>query len=82
MENKLNEIVERIHSIERIMDRNTVSLEQHMKRTEVAEENLELLRNDVRLIEKHVIRVDGVFKFIGLLGIISTLIVSLVKLFN
>lgn len=81
MEKKVDEIVERIHSIERILDRNTISLEQHMKRTEMAEENLEILRSDVRLIEKHVIRVDGVAKFVGFLGILVAIITSIIRLF-
>lgn len=77
---KSPEILERIHSIERILDRNTVSLETHMKRTELNEENLELLRRDVRVIEKHVLRVDGVAKFIAFCGTVAALVVAITKL--
>lgn len=74
------EIIERLHGIEKILERNTVTLEDHMRRTELAEENIELLRSDVRAIERHVISVRGVAKFIAFCGIVAALVSAVLKI--
>lgn len=74
------EIIERLHGIEKTLERNTVALEEHMRRTELAEENIELLRSDVREIERHVISVQGVAKFIAFCGVVAALVSAVLKL--
>lgn len=50
-----------------------VQLEQHILRTKLAEENIELLRKDLKPVEKHVNMVNGAFKFIGVLASLAAI---------
>ena len=74
------EIIERLHSIEKVLERNTATLEEHIRRTEAAEENIELLRSDVRAIERHIISVQGVGKFIAFSSLVAGLVATILKL--
>lgn len=82
MEKKIDSILERVHNIEKIMERNTATLEVHIKRTDLAEQNLELIRKDVRIIEKHVITVHGVAKFLLFFGSLIGTVYTIVRLVN
>jgi archaellum component FlaC len=60
LDEKLDKIMEEIIDIKISVARNTGSLEEHMRRTEVAEENLRLLREEVEPIKAHVSNVHNV----------------------
>lgn len=62
-EGKLDKMHDDIVEIKVIMARNTGSLEQHMERTAIAEENITLLRADVEPIKVHVAKVQGGMAF-------------------
>jgi hypothetical protein len=70
IEGKIDIIVEKIHSIDKTLDRNTDSLDMHIKRTNLLEKKL-------APIDKHVTMVNGVIKF--LLGLAA--LTALFKLF-
>lgn len=59
--NKLNALDENISSIDKTLARNTVSLEEHIKRTNLLEKKLEP-------VEAHVNKVNGAFILIGILS--------------
>lgn len=61
-----NEILERLHRIELIMERNTTSLEEHMRRTEVLEQKMEH-------VDTHVKMVNGIVKFLLALSALTAL---------
>lgn len=66
LEEKLDKIVEQIAEINVTMARNTASLDEHIRRTNMLEEKLEP-------VEKHVIMVNGAAKLLmGLLGLAAT----------
>jgi hypothetical protein len=68
LENKIDLVIEKIHSIDKTLERNTVSLEEHMRRTNALELKLEP-------VERHVSGVSVVLKAFGwCVGIIATLI--------
>lgn len=54
LENKVDKIVDDIGEIKIIMARNTVSLEEHIKRTNLLEEEVKRLDEDVRPVKDHV----------------------------
>lgn len=56
-----------------ILDGQAIQLEQHILRTKLAEENIELLRTDLKPVEKQVAMVHGVFKFIGVLASLAAI---------
>ena len=56
-----------------------VSLKYHIKRTNLLEESIELLRKDVKPIERYVTIINGILKLIGLSSIIIGAIASFIK---
>lgn len=69
---KLDKIVEDVNEIKVILARNTSSLELHIKRTDLAEQNLEQLRqevsDDLKPIKEHINMVKGAMWLLGVLG--------------
>ncbi len=63
MNNKLDQILEKIHSIDKTLDRNTSSLELHIKRTEILEAELKPLKS-------HVILMNNIAKIVVFLGVL------------
>ncbi len=56
-------------------------LKLHIYRTNLAEENIELLRTTIKPIEAHVQKVEGGFKLLGILSLITSIIAGIVKIF-
>jgi hypothetical protein len=46
------------------------NLKEHIRRTELAEENLAMLRSEMQPLKEHVIAINGVLRIIGVLSII------------
>ena len=61
LENKLDTLGDKLSDIDKTLVRNTVSLEDHVRRTNLLEEKL-------APVEKHVAMIQGVAKFIALLA--------------
>jgi uncharacterized cupin superfamily protein len=61
-----------------MLERNTVSLEYHVLRTNQNEELIKALKSDLKPVEDHVKYVVGVGKFIGFVALIA----GLIKLFT
>lgn len=74
-EAKIDKILEKIHSIDITMARNTASLEAHMKRTDLLEKKLEPVENHVSMINAGV-------KLLGAVGAIIGIFVTLYKLWQ
>lgn len=72
----MDAISEDISEIKVIMARNTASLEEHMRRTKLAEDQISLLRRDLEPVEDHVKQVRWTAKVfvwvaVTLAGIVS-----------
>lgn len=67
--NKIDKMDERLNNIDTSLVRQTVSLEEHVKRTN-------LLEDEIKPIKKHIYFVNAVFRIIGLLSTISGIIVA------
>jgi hypothetical protein len=80
MENKLNKIEEkidiitsRLSSIDSTLVKQSVILDEHVKRTTQ-------LENRVRPVENHVAMISGVTKFIGLIAVLAAIVEGMVAL--
>ena len=60
-ETKLDKILDNIVIIQVDVAEIRRDILHHIKRTDLAEENLKMLREDLRPVEQHVERVNGVF---------------------
>ena len=63
LENKLDTLGDKLADIDKTLTRNTVSLEDHVRRTNLLEEKL-------APVEKHVAMIQGIVKFIALMGVL------------
>lgn len=75
IDDKIDFIVEKIHAIDKTLERNTASLELHMKRSDLLEQKLEP-------VEKHVAAVTGIVKAVSVFGVIVSTAAILYKFFS
>jgi hypothetical protein len=73
-EQRFDKVDSRLDSIEKVQIKQEANLGEHIRRTELAEENLVILRNDFKPIQKHVIYVEGFLKGLGILAMVVTLV--------
>lgn len=81
IENKIDNIEDSISNIDVTLAKQSKDLEHHIFRTDLAEQNLELLRAEMQPIKKHVALVDAGLKIIGVLSSAAMFILGVVKMF-
>lgn len=79
---KFGKIDQRLDDIDKTLIKQEENLKLHMYRTDLAEKNLEVLSNRIAPVEKHIMYVNGAFKLIVGLGIISGLVLTLIQIFS
>ena len=47
------------------------NLKEHIRRTEIAEENIGLIRKEIQPLKDHVIVINGILKIIGAISVIA-----------
>jgi hypothetical protein len=80
IEAKIDEVEEKLSSIDVTLAKQAKDLEHHIYRTELAETNIELLRAEIQPVKKHVALMDAGLKVIGILASVATFIVGLIKI--
>lgn len=68
LEAKIDKMVEDISEIKITMAQNTASLETHIRRTEIAEEQISTIKDDIKPIKSHVAFVKGAIWSLGIVG--------------
>lgn len=68
--NKIDNIDESLQDISITLAKQEVSLETHIKRTNLLEERVELLREEMRPVEQHVFYMHGALKALGILSLL------------
>jgi hypothetical protein len=76
-ENKLDKVVEKIDEIRDDIADIKIDLARHILRTDLAEENIKILRNELKPVERHVEHMSGGLKLLSVLIVIA----AVVKLF-
>lgn len=85
IESKQDQILDEMIANRIINERNTTSLEQHILRTNLLQEELEIIRSEMKPIEKHITLVSAGLKLLGLISLLASLtlaIVNISKLFH
>lgn len=73
VEEKLDQVITRISSIDVTLAKQHVSLEEHIRRTALLEKQMEP-------VQRHVNMVSGAFKLVGFISIIVGTVFSIAKL--
>lgn len=82
IEEKLDRVEAKISSIDITLAKQAKDLEHHIYRTELAEENLSLIRQEMVPVKKHVALMDASLKVIGAIASIATFIIGIIKLIS
>lgn len=75
IEDKVDKLDGRLDSAEKVAVKQEANLAEHMRRTE-------LLENDLKPVKKHVAMVNGGLKLLGIISLIIGIIAGLMKIFN
>lgn len=62
---KTDALDSRLDSIDKTLVSQHEQLKEHMRRTRLAEENLNIIRDEIKPVQKHVAVVEGLMKLIG-----------------
>lgn len=77
---KQDEISKDITEIKVVQTAQHVTLNEHIRRTELAEQNINLLREEIKPIKKHVAYVDFVAKSIGFVSVLGGIATAVIKI--
>lgn len=80
IEAKVDLIEEKISNIDITLAKQAKDLEHHIYRTELAEENLSLIRQEMVPVKKHVALMDASLKIIGAIASVVTFVLGVLKL--
>ena len=79
-----NELDKRLDNIEKVLIAQEMNLKEHMRRTDTLEAILETVREtsatELKPLQKHVTMVEGVFKFLGLVALLLSIVSGVGKL--
>lgn len=80
---KLDKMSEMMSEIQVSQARTEVSIVEHIRRTDLLEENMELIKKDMAPVKEHVAKVNLVAKIVaGVLGAAVTIGAALIKAFK
>ena len=78
VEQKIDVVVNTQRDMLVVLTDQHATLREHMKRSALNEEAVQILRGEIKPIQKHVDMVGGVFKFIGVLALAATIVTGIV----
>jgi len=85
LDSKIDKLDSRVDGIDRTLVKTQANLGEHMRRTQLAEENIQLarqeskkdisdLREEVKPAVRHAVYMEGALKFIGLLATVASIV--------
>lgn len=77
---KLEVMDQRLDNIDVTLAKQSVMLDNHIYRTKLAEQNIEILKEDLTPILKKDHMIMGVFRFLGIVATIASFIYTLLKI--
>lgn len=66
----LDKISEDISDLKVTSAKQEENIKEHIRRTELAEENIQMIRSEIQPLKEHVIAINGVLKIIGIISVI------------
>lgn len=83
---KVENVDQRLNSIDKTLERNTAQLEVHMKRSDQLESIVEVLKakteTEIAPLKKHMNMIEGALKLLGGMSVVVGLLSGLAKLFG
>jgi hypothetical protein len=76
---KIKDDVAEIKTSQKVMEKD---ISHHIKRTDLAEESIKLLRDDLKPIKTHVDQMNGGLKLLGAVSLVLGIVATALKLFG
>lgn len=80
IESKIDRLDERLDCIDKTLVRQEENLRQHMYRTELLEDSVQMLRDEFKPVKDSVAQAKGALKLIGILGVIAAIISAVLRI--
>lgn len=87
LDDKVEKLDSRLDSVDQTLIKQEGNLEHHIYRTQLAEENIKLVREEVHQtreslepIKKHVAYMEGALKAVGLIGVLLGILTAVIKI--
>jgi hypothetical protein len=80
IESKVDVLDTKIDTLNERHIKNTAVLDEHIYRTKLNEENINMLREQVKPIENHILMLQGAIKLVGYIAVVFGVLASLVKI--
>jgi hypothetical protein len=80
--NKLDKLDERLDSVDRTLIKQEANLEEHMRRSLANEEAVNLLSQQLKPLNKHVIMVESIFKFVGAISVLLGIVLGVLNILD
>lgn len=77
IESKMDEHTKILSSVDKTLALQAQQLENHIKRTQAAEDNLDLLRKEFKPVQRHVEFINDLSKLVTFLGVIAGIAYSI-----
>jgi chromosome segregation ATPase len=77
---KLDSIEREVVEIKLILVKQEENIRHHIRRTDLAEESLKELREQIKPIEKHVQHVEGALKLLGGISVFAAFLVAILEI--
>lgn len=71
---KADKLDDRLDDIDKTLVRQHEQLKEHIKRTNINEQNLAMIRDEIKPVQRHVIIVEWVMKLLGAGGVLFVMI--------
>lgn len=82
LDQKLDRQDMRLDSIEKVQVKQEANIGEHMRRTGLLEENVELFRREFKPVQRHVLYVEGTLKFLGGIATLVLVIEGAISIFH
>lgn len=82
IESKIDKLDDRLDSLDKTSVKQEQNLAEHMRRTELAEANIDSIRDELKPVQRHVAMLEGILKFIGLVGTLVAIAAGVVKVIS
>ena len=77
---KIDKLDDRLDSIDKTLVKQAASLDEHIRRTNLLEDEMRGLKIEMKPVEEHVQQVKGAAKFIALISVLTSIALILTQI--
>lgn len=79
LDEKLERVEEKLASIDVTLVKQEVNLQEHMRRSLLNEEAIEIIKEELKPVQKHVTQVHTIFQAVGFIAVVVSIVAGVVK---